>query len=75
MDITNPIEVAATIKFQRKRLELSQEAVAREANVSTWTVNQVEKSGTAKLSTLRSICDVLQIAMYYGAKPRKARAK
>lgn len=72
MDITNPAAVAKTIREKRIKMDLAQEGVAREAGVSTWTVNQIEKNGIAKVTTLAKICDVLSIPMEYGPQRKRA---
>jgi DNA-binding XRE family transcriptional regulator len=73
MDITNPTDVKKRIKEARLALDLSQEALAREADVSTWTVNQIEKTGVAKMSTLAKLAEAMQVPMQYGPTRKAAK--
>lgn len=73
MNILNPAEVANAVTVKRKQRELSQQALASAAGLSTWTVGNIEATGIAKVSTLIKVFDVLGLEWgYMPAKKRKS---
>jgi len=69
--------LAQNIKKYRKSLKLTQEALARKADVSYHTIAKLEARGITdpRMETLKKIADALNISidMLVGASQRKSR--